>query len=413
MKKFESVRADEANYKWEQMIQRKQELYRNEKDMRTPFERDYTRILNCNAYKRLKHKTQVFYSPKSEHICTRAEHCALVESISYTIANNLGLNIELTKAIATAHDLGHPPFGHCGETIISKITKNDIDTMFWHEKNGLDFIDDIELLENEDNSFENLNLTYALRDGVISHCGEVDENGLKPRDEFIDLNFYLYPNQYRPFTWEACVVKIADKISYVTRDIQDAMKLGLLDEELKELKKILDFDKSINNTNIIHYLIADVCNNSSIENGLMFSDKAFHILNEIKKFNYKYIYFAPKTRHSNKYFELVINEIYNILKECYDKEKLLENILNLKKLYPLLQNSFYNFIIKYYDFDNNKKEDKENNENIEEKLKYNNKNILDINNPKSYYLLIIYYIAGMTDNFAKEVYESIINFELN
>ena len=79
--------------------------------MRTEFDRDYTRIINCNAYKRLKHKTQVFFSPQNDHICTRSEHVNLVESVSYSIANYFGLNTELTKAIAIAHDLGHSPFG--------------------------------------------------------------------------------------------------------------------------------------------------------------------------------------------------------------------------------------------------------------------------------------------------------------
>lgn len=90
---------------------------------------------------------------------------------------------------------------------------------------------------------QNLNLTYAVRDGIISHCGEIDENKLKPRDEYIDLNSYSKPNQYAPYTWEGCVVKIADKISYLGRDIEDAITLGILDEHLDDLYKILNKTK--------------------------------------------------------------------------------------------------------------------------------------------------------------------------
>ena len=104
--------------------------------MRSEFERDYTRIIHSTAYRRLKHKTQVFFSPENDHICTRIEHVTHVESISYTIAKNLGLNTELTKAIAVAHDVGHSPFGHEGEKILSEISNKDLGISFWHEKMG-------------------------------------------------------------------------------------------------------------------------------------------------------------------------------------------------------------------------------------------------------------------------------------
>ena len=190
-------------------------------DIRTEFDKDYTRIIHSNAYKRLKHKTQVFFSPENDHICTRSEHVTHVESISYTIASYLGLNTELTKAIAVAHDLGHSPFGHSGEKILSDISKQDLGVSFWHEKNGLHFVDSIELLEGHDGYKKNLNLTYGIRDGIISHCGEIDENALIPREEFIDLDNYTCPNQYAPYTWEACVVKISDKEVNIMRKCND------------------------------------------------------------------------------------------------------------------------------------------------------------------------------------------------
>ena len=118
-------------------------------------------------------------------------------------------------------------------------------------------VDKIIFLEDDKQNLQNLNLTYGVRDGIISHCGEINENSLKPRDEYIDLYDYSYPNQFKPYTWEGCVVKIADKIAYLGRDIQDAITLGILDKHLTELYEILNMDKDekINNTILINNLI--------------------------------------------------------------------------------------------------------------------------------------------------------------
>ena len=386
------------NEKWEKAIKREKELYTRKNDIRTEFERDYTRIIHCNAYRRLKHKTQVFFSPESDHICTRIEHVTHVESISYTIAKCLGLNVELTKAIATAHDIGHSPFGHQGEKILSEISKRDIGEILWHEKNGLEFVDKIELLEDYLKNNQNLNLTYAVRDGIISHCGEIDENKLKPRDKYVDLNEYNVPNQYSPYTWEGCVVKIADKISYLGRDIEDAISLGILDEHLEELYKMLNYNSNdvINNTVLINNLIYDLCNNSSIENGLCFSDDTYNLIKEIKLFNYKNIYLSDRLKPSTNYFKIVLNEIYNTLKKTYNGSKTLENINNMKRFYPDILNSFEDWLSNYW--------------NLPRKESSKNDVIFNLENEKDYYKAIIYYISGMTDNFAIEMYNKIIGF---
>ena len=224
---LKNLSANEDNIKWSNMIKRDAELYSRGVDIRSEFERDYTRVIHSLAFRRMKHKTQVFFSPINDHICTRMEHVILVESLSETIASYLGLNTQLTKAIAIAHDIGHSPFGHQGEKALSEISEREFGKTFWHERNGMELVDKIILLEDDKQNLENLNLTYAVKDGIISHCGEIDENGLKPRDEYIDLYDYNYPNQFRPYTWEACVVKIADKIAYLGRDIQDAITLGI------------------------------------------------------------------------------------------------------------------------------------------------------------------------------------------
>ena len=400
MKKFENYAATPNNLNWMNMIKRQTPLYERNNDIRNDFERDYTRILHSNGYKRLKHKTQVFFSPESDHICTRIEHVTHVESISYTIAKYLGLNTELTKAISVAHDLGHSPFGHQGEKILSEISKRDLNCSFWHEQNGLNLVDDIELLEDNTKCMQNLNLTYAVRDGIISHCGEIDENCIRPRDEFIDLNTYSFPNQYAPYTWEACVVKISDKISYICRDIEDAIRLGILDEHLDELYNILSinsFSEPINNTVIINRLIHDLCQNSSPEQGLRFSEDSLNLMNKIKEFNYKYIYTSKRIDPSIRFSKLVLNEIYDLLKSTYDGANTYNNLINLEKTYPKLIKSFSPFILNYFEMQNR-------NKNLKNKI------LFSINNPNDFYKSIIYFISGMTDNFAIEIYNEIIRF---
>ena len=389
---FKDCAANEQNPKWNNLIKRETELYSRNNDIRTEFERDYTRIIHSTAYRRLKHKTQVFFSPENDHICTRIEHVIHVESIAYTIAKYLGLNVELTRSIATAHDIGHSPFGHQGERVLSELSIRDIKTPFWHEKNGLEMVDKIELLEDPKGNRQNLNLTYGVRDGIVSHCGEIDENQLKPRDEFIDLNNYKYPNQYPPYTWEGCVVKIADKISYLGRDIADAVALGLLDGHLKELRKLLNCKEGdvINNTVLINDLIFDLCKNSSPEKGLCFSKEMFKKINDIKRFNYNNIYHSEKLRPSNDYFRIVITGIYEALKSCYN------DFERLEALSPVLAKDFQDWLKNYW--------------NLERDEKSQNAVIFDMKNEIDYYRAIIYYISGMTDNYAIAMYNQVIGF---
>ena len=374
------------NPNWENIIKRQNSLYKRDNEIRSEFERDYTRVINSKAYRRLKHKTQVFFSPENDHICTRIEHVTLVESISYTMAKYFGLNTELTKAIATAHDIGHSPFGHQGEKIISELSKDFIQKPFWHEKNGLEFVDKVELLETPEGKIQPLDLTYGVRDGIISHCGEINENGLKPRTEYIDLYEYEHPNQYAPYTWEGCVVKIADKLSYLGRDIEDAITLGILDKKLKELHEVLKLDKDvkINNTVILNMFIKDLCENSSLENGLCFSDEKFEMLNNLKEFNYKNIYLSEKTLESVDYFELVLNKLFWFLSRMNFRDD------DMKKICPVLADDFNKWLKEFFSLD------------------INHRDIIISDN--EFLQAVIYYIAGMTDNFAIETYNKIISF---
>lgn len=406
--KFSKEAAFPGNEKWENAIRRESELYKRESDVRSEFGRDYTRIIHSMAYRRLKHKTQVFFSPKSDHICTRIEHVGHVESVSYTIASHLGLNTELTRAISLAHDLGHAPFGHAGEGVLDSICRKHSLPGFWHEKNGLHMIDDVELLEDDKNLRRNMDLTYGVRDGVISHCGEVDEKSIFPRNEAKDLYSFRRASDFSPYTWEACVVKIADKISYLGRDLEDALVLKILTRgQLAELVSILKADEklkdvsldNINNTVLISEFIIDVCRTSSPETGISMSDERAYLMNLIKAFNGQYIYSNYRLEGYKEFAEIALNKIFDTLFMAYDGEKTAERIASYSDIYPFMS-SFLHWIEQYWDLDRGN-----------DSSRLRNKIIYFVRNSKTDYArAVIDYISGMSDQYLENVYRSIINF---
>ena len=405
---FQEYAITEGNYKWENSISRLNPIINKPNEIRSPFDRDYTRILHSSAYRRLKHKTQVFFATNNDHVCTRIEHVNHVASISRTIAKALGLNVSLAEAIAMGHDLGHSPFGHHGERIIEKImNKHGFDDKFWHEKNSLRFVDIIETLPNYSGFKDNLNLTYAVRDGIVCHCGEVNENFLKPREEFIDLND-IEKGKNMPYTFEGCVVKISDKIAYLGRDIEDAYNYKFFDKEdmmtLKQLaqevmKKKIKF-KDVNTSSLIHEFITNLCLNSNPEQGLTFSKEYYDMMNKIKKFNYQKIYSNERFKPFMKYAQLVINDIFDFLLGYYDGANTLKKLSKYSKFYPTLTIDFSDWLIKYSNID-------EKTHNIR---KYKNQIIYNINDEFDYKQAIIDYISGMSDNYAIKVYHELIEF---
>ncbi len=397
---FNSVAVSPENKNWKNCIQRLDDLYQKKDEIRSDFERDYNRILHCTAYRRLKHKTQVFYATRNDHICTRIEHVNHVTSVSYTISKFLGLNTELTQAIAIGHDLGHAPFGHSGERIINNIALKETNTNFWHEQNGLRIIDSIELLEDEEGNLKNLNLTYAVRDGIVSHCGEVNENSIFPRLENIHLYKINTPNEFQPYTWEACVVKIADKISYLGRDIEDAYNLNILNSnQIDELKKIAGNDlKKINNTILIHKFITDLCANSSPENGICLSDEMLAMINGIKAYNYKNIYKHKRLINYFKYAELVIDTIFYTLSDLFNSEKTIEQLKKEKQSFPVLSKSFVEWLQKYTI--------KENTKNSE----YSKRILYNLNDINDYKLAIIDFISSLTDFAVINIFKELTSF---
>lgn len=408
-KKFESVAATPEHSNWEKLIKREDVLYSRKDDVRSPFARDYTRVLHSLAYRRLKHKTQVFFNINNDHICTRMEHVAHVDSVSQTIAKNLGLNDELTRAIAIGHDLGHAPFGHQGESVISELSEKYLGCKFWHEKNGLRFVDNIELLEDNYKKSKNLNLTYAVRDGIISHCGEVDQNGLMPRKELIDLSEFQSPGQFQPATWEGCVVKVADKIAYIGRDIEDAINLGFLDErtqkELVNMARAND-ELVLNTTVIMHNLIIDICKNSSPETGICLSPRFMEQINSIKKFNYAHIYNHQRLIPFKEYSKLVINQIFNALKETYDDKYSWGKIEENEKYYPILMKEFAVWLAQYCDEAIVPK-----GKLLDRALNCENKKVYKkLQDEQIYICAILDFISGMTDRFAIKVFNELLAY---
>lgn len=407
---FKDVAAIEGSPNWDALIARPSVLYEREGDIRTPFARDYTRILHSQAYRRLKHKTQVFFNIDNDHICTRMEHVAHVESVATTIAHSLGLNEELTRAIATGHDLGHAPFGHHGENVLSKLCEEHLNRRFWHERNGLRLVDKVELLKDYYNRDKNLDLTYAVRDGIISHCGEIDCNGLKPRKELIDLEAeFLKKGQYQPATWEGCVVKLADKIAYVGRDIEDAKDLGFLSQtamnELTRMAQMND-EKALNTTVIIYGLIADINKNSSPDKGICMSDEFFEQLKALKSFNYKYIYQNDRLVTFEKYAELVINELFGVLFRYYDGRHSFEELSKHKVMAPTLIDSFIHYASKYCDPEIVPQEL------VERVLLADNEKIYGrFEDKETYAHAIIDYISGMTDRFAVKAFNEMLIYD--
>lgn len=372
-------------------------------DVRTEYYRDYLRILHSTAYRRLKHKTQVFSSPENDHITTRIEHVNHVLSVSYTIAKYLGLNTELTSAIAIGHDVGHPPFGHKGEEYLNEIIGgNRKNKIFWHEKNSLNILDNIEWLSNESGEKENLNLTYSVRDGIICHCGEIDNNVLFPRKELIELESITKAGETNPYTWEGCVVRIADKISYLGRDIEDALELKIISkEQLNDFKSQLEKEinseiKDLNNTFLVHTLTTDICMNSNPDIGICLTDRCSDLINNVKTFNYENIYSHKRLENYNNYTKIILQTIFNILYDCNanDYYKTIENIKALP--YNKLSKSFSDWLYKYSI--NNPEQT------------YTTKKIYDLSNEADYKKSIIDFISGMTDNYILNVFNEINTF---
>lgn len=393
----------EGNKKWHIATDRIAPLYSSPGEIRTEFGRDYTRILHSTAYRRLKHKTQVFFATTNDHVCTRIEHVNHVTSVSRTISNHLRLNTELVEAIAIGHDIGHAPFGHQGETVLSDLSKKHLSgRTFWHEHNSLRLADSIETLEGPDGEFVNLNLTYAVRDGIVCHCGEVDEEFLKPRNDVLDLNTITRADHVLPYTWEACVVKISDKIAYLGRDIEDARTLKVLDTpKIQQLNDILSKHTGDNsvctaNTVLIKTFIKDLCEHSTPSRGIILSPMIFSLMKEIKDFCYKNIYSHEVLERYKKFVTHVINALFEVLHQAVVQFNIDEK--NRKFLFcPKLEKDFFDFLYCYC-------------KNVPSNNYSHNLKIYDLSKPTDQIQACLDFLSGMTDQYALKHFKEIISY---
>jgi len=265
---------------------------RKAEDIRTPYSRDADRIIHTRAYTRYIDKTQVFYLVENDHITHRVIHVQLVSRIARTIGRALRLNEDLIEAIALGHDIGHIPYGHFGETCLSALCEEHGIGKFFHNVQSVRFLDRI----------EDCDLTMQVLDGILCHNGEADDVRIAPEPcgswEEFDAKVKANEQGIRtrpPMTLEGCVVKFADTIAYIGRDLQDAREVGLLsaDEAIPaECRQVLGGS----NAAIINTLIYDLLENSECtEKGFIsYSRDVERSLIALRAFSRERIYDNPR-----------------------------------------------------------------------------------------------------------------------
>ncbi len=266
-------------------------------DIRPPFFRDVDRIVHSKAFSRYIDKSQVFFDVNNANITHRSLHVTLVSRISRQVGRVLKLNTDLIEAIALGHDIGHSPFGHLGENLLDEISKRYYLGTFSHNAQGVRWLFYLEKRFPEKPA-KGLNLTLQVLDGILCHDGEVNEQKLKPikrngktwEDHFEEYEDCFNENKIKriPMTFEAIVTRFCDTISYIGRDIEDAILLRFINRKdiPENCKKIL----GDTNAKIINTLITDLLNFSLNNDVIGYSDEIFQALKELKEFNYENIY---------------------------------------------------------------------------------------------------------------------------
>ena len=277
---------------------------------RQNFSLDTDRILHSLAYSRYIDKTQVFYLIKNDHITHRVLHVQLVSKIARTMGRLLRLNEDLIEAIALGHDIGHTPFGHDGERFLSEVSRPYGLGNFLHNIQGVRFLEKIE------RKGKGWNLTLQVLDGILCHDGELHNQALRPE---IDKNFNKLDSEMKekeknasldiwPMTLEGCVVRMADTISYIGRDIEDAIRMGLITRgDLPEdCKRIL----GETNGTIVYTLVEDLVAGSLDRPYVCFSPDVGDALKRLKDFNKDYIYTSEKVKEQNPKIKLMFELLF-------------------------------------------------------------------------------------------------------
>ena len=256
--------------------------------IRTDYQRDRDRIIHTKAFRRLMHKTQVFLSPEGDHYRTRLTHTLEVSQISRTIARGLDLNEDLTEAIALGHDLGHTPFGHCGEATLNDL----VEGCFSHNVQSLRVV---ELLESKMNSnSRGLNLTKEVRDGIVNHTGSV-----------------------KPMTLEGQIVKTADRIAYINHDIDDAIRANIitLEQIPKEYLEVLGKTHSQR----IDKMITDMIESSRGCDEIKMSKEVQDTTVSLRKFLFDNIYFNKVAKSEEHKAEFILRNLFKYYMDNFDK----------------------------------------------------------------------------------------------
>lgn len=288
---------------------------------RQTFSVDADRILHSRAYTRYIDKTQVFYLIRHDHITHRVLHVQLVSKISRSIGRYLGFNEDLIEAIALGHDIGHTPFGHDGERFLSELCKSNGIGYFEHNVQSVQFLDRVE------RKGRGWNLCLQTLDGILCHDGEIHNQALKPDREktFETLEREMSvkksdpSTKLIPMTMEGCVVRMADTIAYIGRDIEDAIRLDMI--KRSDLpKESVDILGNTNGT-IVYNLVTDIINNSFQNGFIAFSREVSDALKRLKGFNLEHIYMNPKIKkHSG-----TIKKLFKMLFETYLEDIETEN----------------------------------------------------------------------------------------
>ncbi|MDE3131116.1 MAG: deoxyguanosinetriphosphate triphosphohydrolase [Acidobacteriota bacterium] len=262
--------------------------------IRTPFQRDRDRIVHGKAFRRLKHKTQVFVLPVGDHYRTRLTHTLEVTQISRTVARALRLNEDLTEAIGLGHDLGHPPFGHIGEEALDECLGERFGERFWHNEHSLRVVD---VLERDGRG---LNLTAPVRDGIVSHSWRAEP----------------------PRTLEGHIIRFVDRIAYINHDIDDAARAGVLDAgELPAAAIELLGDTG---SQRIDTLVHDLVEQSALAGAIVQSEAVGAAMSQLREFMFEHVYLGPAVRQEREKIRLAVRALFNHL--CDHPEQIPDSI---------------------------------------------------------------------------------------
>jgi dGTPase len=249
--------------------------------LRTPFQRDRDRIVHCKAFRRLKHKTQVFVSPSGDHYRTRLTHTLEVTQVSRTVARALALNEDLVEAIGLGHDLGHPPFGHVGEEALDRCLRERFGAAFLHHEHSLRVVDSLE------RDGQGLNLTLPVRDGIVSHSGRAAE----------------------PATLEGKIVRLVDRVAYINHDIDDAVRAGVIsaaDLPGDPIQILGDTGQRRIDT-----LVHDLVEHSAVAGDIVQGEQLGTAMSQLRAFMFEEVYLGPVATREHAKIHLVIRTLFD------------------------------------------------------------------------------------------------------